>query len=457
MREYKILSPTGIVGYGFPEESFYAGVSMKPDLIACDAGSIDPGPYYLGSGTPFTNATAVKRDMTLMLKTACELNIPLVIGTAGGSGATPHLDREVSIVKEIAKENRLSFRLATISAEIEKGFLIKELRNGHIQKMDSVPELTEEDILKSTYIVAQMGVEPIIKALDEGAQVVLCGRCYDPAVFAAPAIRLGYDRALAIHLGKLLECAAIAATPGSGSDCMIGYLGKDYFRVEPLNPIRSCTPLSVVAHTLYEKSNPILLPGPGGTLDLSECEFIAETNRCVKVTGSRYIKAEKNTVKLEGSCHIGYRTIAICGNRDPIFISQVDNIINGLKKQVKDNLSGSNFNYKLDFIIYGKNGVMGVMEPLNPVTPHEIGIIIDAVADTQEYSEAICSIARSTLLHYGYEGRIATAGNLAFPFSPSDIKVGPVYTYSIYHLLESDQPETLFARKHYDIKEGVVQ
>ena len=87
MKEMKILSPSGIVGYGFPEESFRAGVALKPDLIACDAGSTDPGPYYLGSGIPFTTATAVKRDMTLMLKAACELNIPLVIGTAGGCGA----------------------------------------------------------------------------------------------------------------------------------------------------------------------------------------------------------------------------------------------------------------------------------------------------------------------------------------------------------------------------------
>lgn len=80
MKELKILSPTGIVGYGFPEASFMAGVAQKPDLIACDGGSTDPGPYYLGSGIPFTNATAVKRDMTLMLKAVCDLNIPLVIG-----------------------------------------------------------------------------------------------------------------------------------------------------------------------------------------------------------------------------------------------------------------------------------------------------------------------------------------------------------------------------------------
>ena len=112
-----------------------------------------------------------------------------------------------------------------------------------------------------------------MKALDSGVQVVLAGRAYDPTVFAAPAIRKGYDKGLAIHLGKILECASICAVPGSGSDCMFGYLGEDYFRVEPLSSARKCTTLSVAAHTLYEKTNPYILPGPGGHLDLAETTF----------------------------------------------------------------------------------------------------------------------------------------------------------------------------------------
>ena len=44
MKEYRILSPSGIVGYGFPEESFAAGVALKPDLIACD---------FMGSRTSY--------------------------------------------------------------------------------------------------------------------------------------------------------------------------------------------------------------------------------------------------------------------------------------------------------------------------------------------------------------------------------------------------------------------
>lgn len=450
MKELKILSPSGIVGYGFPEESFRVGVALKPDLIACDAGSTDPGPYYLGSGIPFTNATAVKRDLTLMLKAACQLNIPLVIGTAGGSGADIHVSREAQIIRQIAKEENLSFKMAVISSEFDKDMLLRQLNAGKIEKLGPAPTVTEKDILDSTHIVAQMGIEPIMQALDDGAQVVLCGRCYDPAAFAAPAIRLGYDTALSLHLGKILECAAICATPGSASDCIMGYLGEDYFCVEPLNPQRKCTPVSVSAHTLYEKSNPYILPGPGGHLDLSDCVFTADSDRRVRVTGSKFVPEAVPSVKLEGAKVAGFRTISICGNRDPIFISQIDDILENLKKRTADNLS-ANFDYSLDFIVYGKNGVMGQLEPNSEVTSHEIGIVIDVVADTQEHSAAACSVARSTLLHYGYPGRIATAGNLAFPFSPSDIKVGEIYVFSIYALLRSDDPLQLFKRTYEEV------
>lgn len=456
MKEYRILSPTGIVGYGFPIESFMAGLELKPDLIACDAGSTDPGPFYLGSGKSFTTATAVKRDLTIMLNAACSMNIPLVIGSAGGSGGNPHLARETQIIFDIAKENKLTFRMAAISAEFDKGFLIRELERGNIDSLGAAPEITKQNILQSSHIVAQMGIEPIIAALDEGAQVVLSGRCYDPAAFAAPAIRQGYKKALSIHLGKLLECAAIAAVPGCGSDCMMGYLGDDYFSVEPLSEKRKCTVTSVAAHTLYEKSNPYLLPGPGGTLDLSGCEFIQETDRRVKVIGTRYFPEDEKTVKLEGAKLTGYRAICICGNRDPIFISQIDAILAELKERLKENLSGTNSEYILDFIVYGKDGVMGALEPEEIIRSHEIGIIIDVVAETQEYASTVCSVARSTLLHHGYLGRMATAGNLAFPYSPSDIACGEVYQFSVYNLLKSVKPVELFPRTHYVIDGGEI-
>ena len=46
--EVRILSPTAILGYGFPESSFQAGLARQPHLIAVDAGSTDPGPRTAG-------------------------------------------------------------------------------------------------------------------------------------------------------------------------------------------------------------------------------------------------------------------------------------------------------------------------------------------------------------------------------------------------------------------------
>lgn len=451
-RELRVLSPTAILGYGFPMESFEEGMKRKPHVIAVDAGSTDPGPYYLGAGISFTDESAVKRDLEIMIKAARENNIPVIVGTAGGSGGEPHLQEVVDIVESIGKENDLSFKMAIIHAEIDKEYVINKLLDGKVKPLYPVPELTLEEIEKTERIVGQMGLEPIIKALDEGAEVIVAGRAYDPTVFAALAVKDGFDPGLALHMGKILECASIAATPGSGSDCMFGYLGEDNFRLEPLNPIRKCTTLSVAAHTLYEKTNPYVLPGPGGILDLKETKFHQETDNIVKVTGSRFIPSDVYTIKLEGTKKVGYRTVSIAGTRDSIMISQIESIIEEVRDRVKDNFKDADYKYHLDFKVYGRDAVMGSLEPTKDINSHEIGIVIEAVADTQKIANTICSFARSTMLHYGYDGRISTAGNLAFPYSPSDFKAGEVFEFSIYHIVEVDDPYELFKVDYVNVE-----
>lgn len=447
--EFRILSTTAILGYGFPVSSFEEGMKRKPHLIAVDAGSTDPGPYYLGAGVSFTDRDAVKRDLEIMLKAGVPNKIPVVIGTAGGSGADSHLAWCREIIEEIAKEQSLHFKMAVIHSQLDKDYIKAALKDGKISALKPAPELTEAEIDATTNIVAQMGIEPFVKAFDENPDVILAGRAYDPTCFAALAIKQGYDEGLSLHLGKILECASICATPGSGSDCMFGYIGEDYFRVEPLNPIRKCTTLSVAAHTLYEKTNPYILPGPGGYLDLHDCKFEQETENIVRVSGTKHVETENNTVKLEGAKPIGFRTVSIAGTRDPVMISKIDDIIKGVEDRVADNFREKNWKYNLRFNIYGRDGVMSTLEP-NPVTQgaHELGIIIEATADSQKQADTICAFARSTMLHYGYEGRRSTAGNLAFPYSPSDFHAGAVYVFSIYHLLKVDDAETLFPAEY---------
>lgn len=457
MEEIRVLSPTAILGYGFPEESFLEGMKRNPDVIAVDAGSTDPGPYYLGAGKSFTDRNSVKRDLEYMIPAGVERNIPVIIGSAGGAGGHPHVEFVLDIVREIAKEKQLSFKLAVIESEFKKDFILSELRKGNITPLKPAKELTEKDVEESVRIVAQMGEEPIIEALKNGANVIVAGRAYDPSVFSALAISRGYEKGLAIHMGKILECAAIAALPGSGSDCMFGYLRKDHFELETLSPLRKCTTLSVAAHTLYEKSNPYILPGPGGAINLHETKFEQVEENRVRVSGSRFEPTEEYFVKLEGVRKVGYRTISCAAVKDPILISKIDEVKEKVKERVVNNFDAYGIrDFFLDFKVYGKNGTMAIFkDKADEYQPRELLIIIEAVAATQEQADTICGFARSTMLHYGYEGRISTAGNLAFPFSPSDCHVGEVFEFNVYHLLKVADATSLFPARYEVFNQGI--
>ena len=270
------------------------------------------------------------------------------------------------------------------------------------------------------------------------------GRSYDPAMTAAVCIKYGFDQGLAYHMGKILECGAQCAIPGSPKDCMMGYIHKDNFVLTPMNPIRKCTTYSVAAHTLYEKTNPMQLPGPGGLLDLSQCKFEQADECSVRVSGSRFIPDEVYRLKLEGSRQVGYRTFFIAGIRDPHAIECIDEIVEYTTSETRKYFSEiPTSDYSIDVKIYGKNGVMCELEPQKQITSHELCIVYDVVACEQAVADQICAFSRSTMLHYHYTDRYATAGNLAFPFSPSDVKFGPVYKFSVYHLLAVDSPVEL--------------
>jgi hypothetical protein len=457
MKEFKVLSPTAILGYGFPEKSFMAGIAKKPDLIAVDAGSVDPGPYYLGAGKSFTVRSGVKRDLKFMLVEGIKNNIPVVIGSAGGSGAKPHLDWCVDIILEIAKEENLSFKMAQITADIPKEVVKKAIASNQITPLADLPPLTDKDVDDSTYIVAQIGEEPFMEALRDGAQVVVAGRAYDPACFAALPIMKGFDKALAIHMGKILECAAIAAHPGSGADAVLGTLREDCFVLETLSSERKFTPRSTAAHSLYEKSDPYFLPGPGGSLDLTQVQFTELEDGVVQVKGTRFVPTPTYQVKLEASKLVGYRTVSIAGTADPIMIQQMESIIDKVTERVTELTGDADLKKKVHFHLYGLGGVMPAFgEKLeNRPRAHELGIVIDAVAETQDKANTLCGLVRSTLLHYGYAGRVSTAGNLAFPFSPSDFTAGAVYVFSMYHLMDIDN-QSLFKVSHNMVNKGVL-
>ena len=132
MEKIKILSPCGILGYGFPKESFMNGISEKPDAIVVDAGSTDAGPHKLGKGVAIVSKEATKRDLELIITEASKANIPAVIGSAGGAGGRIHVEHTLEIVREIIEEYHLQdLKTAVIWADIPKEFIRKKQEEQH--------------------------------------------------------------------------------------------------------------------------------------------------------------------------------------------------------------------------------------------------------------------------------------------------------------------------------------
>jgi hypothetical protein len=387
---YRILAP-GKLGYTCEAASFQEAMKTKIDLIAADVGSVDPGPYYLGAGKSYAEKAILKRDFTLMLDGALEQQCPLLLGSCGLSGDTPHLEIMVDIVKEVLAEKGVkNLKVAVISGHVDNRLILDNL--ARLTPLGRMPALTPEMVQQSA-IVSQMGIAPFIKALEMGAQVVLAGRACDVAIFAADPVRRGLDPGLAYHTGHVLECGAIACDPGSASDGLIAELRDDgSVAFTPPNSIRKATVYSIAAHSLYEEDHPALQYYPEGVSTYEHTQYFQVDERTAGIKGSLFVKRPLDT-KLEGSIKLGERFVSL------LFLKNL--------QEVPEN-----------YPVYGRNGVM-----VRPVTPQEqeIGLLIKVKGPQEESARALLTVIKGYFMHYGFPGRRATAGNLAFPISPSEI------------------------------------
>lgn len=446
MNEIRMLALTGCIGYGYQEASLERGIDRGLDFIASDAGSMDPGPYYLGAGQPFVSADAARRDLDVLLCRAIPAGLPVLIGSAGGGGGKPHLDMMAALVRTIARDRGLRFDMAVIDAEPERDLLLRSFDADRIEPLWPVPPLAREELAGASRVVAMMGAEPLQAALSMGAQVVLAGRCSDSALFSAIPLLRGADPGLAWHLGKTIECAGAIVRPKTGQDCVLGTLKDDCFEVEPADPAKRCTPDSVAAHAMYENPSPYEILEPSGCLDTHQSTYLPLDDRRVRVSGSRFREAPYYTVKLEGVRRAGHRYIVIGGIRDAVLLDRLDAFLDAIAERVGQETASLGIapdTWTMVFRRFGQDAVLGPIEPMR-TPPHEIGLMIDVLGETRDIAAAVCAKARYAAIHTEYEGRLSTAGNLALPFAPSDIDLGEAYDFSVWHRVRLDDPLALF-------------
>ena len=451
-QQIRFISPVGSVGGGISSAALEEALAQAPHFIACDAGTTDAGPFSLGMGIPAFPREAVERDLSLMLRAGRKANIPVIIGSAGTAGGDVHVDWVLEIAREIVAQHHLALRTAVIYAEQDKAYLKKLLQQNRILPLDPAPSISDSIIDSSSRIVGMMGVEPLQEAIADGADFVLAGRCSDSALFAAIPLMQGFPPGLAWHAGKVSECGTLVCeTLGKG--VIFTTISQDEITIRPYGEGLRCTPQSVAAHSLYENSDPYLHRECSGTFDLTKAAFEAIDDVTVRIRGSEFV-SEPYTVKLEGAALAGYQSIILGGIRDPYIIGQLDSWLAAVRSYIDESVShvlgdqADKSSYSLDFHIYGINAVMGSLEPDPQHLPHEVGIVLEATASTQDLAHKLAQLSRQPLLHYPVKKWAGSITAFACLHNPAIIDRGPVYRFNLNHVAVPSTPVEMF-RTHF--------
>lgn len=444
MRSMSIICPNGHLGFApLRTESFQLGVAAGPDCIAADSGSDDVGPVPLGSDTSTSPQAWQRHDLEQMLLAARKLGVPMVIGSAGDTGSNSRVDLYVRLIKEIAAEHKLApFKIGYFYSEVDKERVRRALRAGQqVAGLDGYADLTEAELDASDRIVAVAGVHPYIKLLEAGADVVIGGRSSDAAVFAAPALHQGYDADRAFYLGKVLECASFCAEPYGGKETVMGEISAEDVRVTAMHPDQRCTIASVAGHAMYERSNPYEEFFAGGRLDMTECRYEQLSEKTTRITGSRFEPAAQVRVKLEGSGKVGERYMGLCGIRDPYTIANVDRVIAWARDKVRERFGDSG--YELHYKVYGRDGVMGDLEPLRDQPGHELCVMVQGVAPTAEMAEELTLTGLRQMFYARLPDVKGTAGSVSFPLDEV-VRTSAAYRWTLNHTLPVEDAGELF-------------
>jgi hypothetical protein len=450
-----VIFPIGMLGGGFPADTVTRGIAQGADAIAVDGGSTDSGPHYLGTGTAKTAASAVERDLRLLLTAARAAGIPLIVTSCGTSGTDTGVNWIADMVTHIARQHHLSFRLARIYSELRAEVLISALDAGRIHPLPPLGPLDAETLRSCSHIVGVMGHEPIASALDAGADVVLTGRATDTASVAALALPRGLPPGPTWHAAKTVECGAQCTTdPRSGA--VLVRIDADGFTVEPLGETAACTPTTVAAHMIYENVDPHRMREPSGTLDTSHATYTALDPRRVRVEGSRFEPAAQYTIKLEGAALVGHETVTLVGIRDPDILQHLDAWVTTLRQIVTERaqalLELERDEFQLDVRCYGANAILGRLEP-ETAAPREVGVLFRVRAADQATATAIAKIANPYLLHLPLPA-MTHLPSFAFAMSPAEIERGPVHEFVLNHAVDVADPQELLRTVYTEVNRG---
>jgi hypothetical protein len=260
-------------------------------------------------------------------------------------------------------------------------------------------------------------------------------------VLACLPIMRGAPAGPSWHAGKTMECGAQCTT--TPTDAMvIAEIDEQGFTLIAVGDSARATPNSVMAHMLYENSNPNLLVEPGGALNVEAARYRSLDEQRVRVEGSVWEPSERYTVKLEGSAPAGYQSVLLSVVRGPEYIARFDEwlaLLDGVMRQrIEKNLGIGPGDYDLQFRAIGKNSALGELER-QVGQPVEIGVLAIATSPEASRTQDILALLNPYMLHFPLP-EDKDLPTHAFPLSPASMDRGLIYEFVLNHVMVVDDP-----------------
>jgi hypothetical protein len=103
----RIITPVGMLGYGFDEDQLIAVLEDSktlpaPTALILDSGSTDSGPSKLALGSMTCPRSSYERDFGRLIPLAIKYKTTILISSAGGDGSDEHVDTFLEIIRDLA-------------------------------------------------------------------------------------------------------------------------------------------------------------------------------------------------------------------------------------------------------------------------------------------------------------------------------------------------------------------
>jgi hypothetical protein len=100
---------------------------------------------------------------------------------------------------------------------------------------------------------------------------------------------------------------------------------------------------------------------------------------------------------------------------------------------------------------------MGALEPVTEIRSHELCLIIEVTAPTQETASSIAGIIRHQGLHLPIPEWSGLITALACPYNPAHLERGAVYRFNVNHVVEPDDPCEMFPMQLHSVAGAQVK